>query len=371
MNITSKFLLAAALLFAVSATAQTHVKPLERDIEIPIVDNRRSPIPKYLQMKPDALLGSNSRGDDMEFKTPAAALSNIGALFSKTVAKSANYTVTEADRGTLFLVTTGASNKTITLPDADDVGDGFTVGVMKVDTGVGIVDTGLDFTGSLSIKSQWVVCVSDGTNWRSLNNPAVFDDGSVRLTNGGPSDETHGVSVTADGFVYLGDGVTTVLSTEEKTIFGGWSVNLSSGETGSGPSFAFNAAVSGASFIQKEVWQNRVATTSATVTTIHTVAVPASSTLGVSGFVTARRTGGASGTAEDGAFYRVEFVAKGNAGNNAALIGSATVTTVGESQAGWNVTATASAGNVLIQVTGAASNNVTWHFTGDVFKLSN
>lgn len=109
-------------------------------------------------------------------------------------------------------------------------------------------------------------------------------------------------------------------------------------------------------------YQNRVTTTDATVTTIHSVACAASTSTGFHGYVTARRTGGSSGTAEDGAYYEVQFLATVTSGT--AAIVSSTVTTVAESQAGWDVTVAASGSTVLVKVTGAANNNITWHITG-------
>ena len=102
----------------------------------------------------------------------------------------------------------------------------------------------------------------------------------------------------------------------------------------------------------------RVQTTDATVTTIATEAMPVNTTTLVWGYVVARRTGGTAGSANDGAAYRVEFVAKNTAGT-ATLIGS-DVTARGESQAGWDVTLSASGGTIRVRVTGAASNNVVW-----------
>jgi hypothetical protein len=116
------------------------------------------------------------------------------------------------------------------------------------------------------------------------------------------------------------------------------------------------------------VYQNRVTTANATPTTLHTVAIPASTAVGFTGYVIGRRTGGASGAAEDCAYYRVEFVAKNTAGT-AATVGS-TVTVIGESQAAWDVTTAASTSNILIQVTGAASNDITWHLTGRYYPVS-
>lgn len=101
-----------------------------------------------------------------------------------------------------------------------------------------------------------------------------------------------------------------------------------------------------------------VATTDATVTTIATIAVPATTTKAVEARVVARRTGGASGTAEDGAYYVARAVYKNVAGT-ATAIGSE-VSAAFESQAGWNVSWSQSGSNILLQVTGAAANDINW-----------
>lgn len=102
-----------------------------------------------------------------------------------------------------------------------------------------------------------------------------------------------------------------------------------------------------------------VSTTDATVTTIATIAVPATTTLTIEGTVSARRTGGSSGTAEDAAGYQVLATYKNVAGT-ATLVGAGSIIVVGEDQAGWDVTLSASAGNALIRVTGSSNNNVNW-----------
>lgn len=113
--------------------------------------------------------------------------------------------------------------------------------------------------------------------------------------------------------------------------------------------------------------QEKVFTTDATVTTLTTLAIPVSTTVVVSGYVAARRTGGSAGAAEDGAGYRVEIVAKNTAGT-AAAIGSS-VTAIGESQAGWDVTVDASGGSIRVRVTGAANNNVSWIWSGRTISV--
>jgi hypothetical protein len=102
-----------------------------------------------------------------------------------------------------------------------------------------------------------------------------------------------------------------------------------------------------------------IRTADATVTTLRTVVVPVNQTLVLSGYVCGRRTAGSAGSTNDGAGYRVEFVAKNTSGT-AALIGAGAVTALGESQGGWDITLSASGGTILVRVTGAANNNVVW-----------
>lgn len=115
--------------------------------------------------------------------------------------------------------------------------------------------------------------------------------------------------------------------------------------------------------------QAKVRTTDATVTTLATVKISQDHSVLVSGLVVARRTGGSAGAANDGAGYVVEFLAKNTSGT-AALIGSGTVTVIGESQAAWAVTLSASAGTILVRVTGAANNNVTWTWSAKTLSVT-
>jgi hypothetical protein len=116
--------------------------------------------------------------------------------------------------------------------------------------------------------------------------------------------------------------------------------------------------------------QARVATTDATVATLYAATIPVDTTVIVSGHVVARRTGGSAGAANDGAGYVVEFCAKNTTGT-AALIGAGTVTVLGESQAGWDCTLSASAGTIRVRVTGAANNNVSWRWSGRSLSVKN
>jgi hypothetical protein len=115
-------------------------------------------------------------------------------------------------------------------------------------------------------------------------------------------------------------------------------------------------------------YQNRVATTDATLTTLHTFTVPASTTYYINAIVVARRTGGSAGTAEDGASYEIKGCYKNVAGT-ATIIGALNVIT-NESQVAWNATLTPSGATVLLRITGALNNNITWHTTSKVYHLS-
>lgn len=114
--------------------------------------------------------------------------------------------------------------------------------------------------------------------------------------------------------------------------------------------------------------QNRVATTNATVTTIETVDIPASTDVLIEAKVVSRRTGGVSGAAEDGAGY-VRYALYKNIGGTATEIAESAAVTL-ESQSAWNCTISPSGGDAIVTVAGAASNDVTWHSTVRTWYLS-
>lgn len=110
-----------------------------------------------------------------------------------------------------------------------------------------------------------------------------------------------------------------------------------------------------------QIRQNRVATTDATVTTLETIAITASKTYLIESRVVARRTGGAAGTADDGAVYIRRAMVTTKTGT--VTINAVQDDLTQEDQAGWDCTFTVSGTNVLVRITGAADNNVTWHAT--------
>lgn len=120
--------------------------------------------------------------------------------------------------------------------------------------------------------------------------------------------------------------------------------------------------------VAEKVFQARVATTDATVTTIATIAIPTTTSVLIEARVVARRTGGSSGTAEDGAAYVIYALYKNVAGTATEI--NETTAFTGESQSGWDCSVSGSGGDALIRVTGAANNNVTWHVTYRTYSVS-
>lgn len=112
-----------------------------------------------------------------------------------------------------------------------------------------------------------------------------------------------------------------------------------------------------------------VSTTDATVTTLFSLTIPASTTVAIHGYVFARRTGGSGGTAEDGAYYE-RAVAIKNVAGTATLIGSVASIATMEDQAGWDCTFDVTSATVRCRITGAANNNVNWKGRFKVMKVS-
>lgn len=113
-----------------------------------------------------------------------------------------------------------------------------------------------------------------------------------------------------------------------------------------------------------------VNTTNATQTTAATFAIASGNTYLIEARITARRTGGSAGTAEDGASYvrRGTYTTKSG---TVTLMGSVqTIGTDAEDQAAWDATLDISGSNVRVRVTGATNNNITWYVDATVQRVA-
>lgn len=107
--------------------------------------------------------------------------------------------------------------------------------------------------------------------------------------------------------------------------------------------------------------QSKVTTTNASNTAIFIVNIPLNQTVMITANVCAHRTGGSAGSANDSGFYQI-FGAYKNNGGTLAGIGTP-VYSHGGDQAAWGISLTTSGTTAIVQVTGAANNNITWQGT--------
>lgn len=107
---------------------------------------------------------------------------------------------------------------------------------------------------------------------------------------------------------------------------------------------------------------SKTTTTDATIKTIQTIAaaaIPNDAVTTIEARVTAHRTGGASGTAGDSAFYLIYATFK-DVGGTVTQVGTPTPTVTHESVAGWDAIIDTSGTNIRVRVTGAATTNISW-----------
>jgi len=105
----------------------------------------------------------------------------------------------------------------------------------------------------------------------------------------------------------------------------------------------------------------RGTTTDGNANTIWSITLDANTSYLFEANVLGYRTGGSSGAAGDSGAYKV-FGGVVDVSGTATAVGAGTSTAITlEDQAGWNAAFALSGNTVLLQVTGAANNNVVWH----------
>lgn len=137
----------------------------------------------------------------------------VTGIDGTATAKSADYTVTDADRVRTILMTTGASDRTVTLPTAADNTNRI-ITVKKVDSGTGIVI--IDGEGSEQIDTSPTVRISDqlaavtvqcdGTAWYLLS--------TMRCHTAKGTAVTASTAVTNTAFTNLATNVTLTFTAD-------------------------------------------------------------------------------------------------------------------------------------------------------------
>lgn len=118
----------------------------------------------------------------------------LGGLYpyTKTVSTE-DYTILDDDHYVFILVTTGASNRTVTLPTAS-ANSGRVFYILKVDSGAGevIVDGegGETIEGFTTVRLvnqyDWIGIIGDGSNWLRFSGPIAPTTGEPSLGTGHP-----------------------------------------------------------------------------------------------------------------------------------------------------------------------------------------
>lgn len=96
--------------------------------------------------------------------SPRLSRLSLKSLFSKVTTKSADFTVATTEDGYLYEISAAAAAVVATLPSAVTVGEGFCICLQKSEGSANVVTTS-PATATLSVASQSIVLVSDGTNW--------------------------------------------------------------------------------------------------------------------------------------------------------------------------------------------------------------
>jgi len=115
-----------------------------------------------------------------------------------------------------------------------------------------------------------------------------------------------------------------------------------------------------------KMYQNRITTTNATQTVLHTINMEDNSVYFVEAKVAARATG----VINTGAGYVRRATYRRYAGGAAQLIGAVQDDFTAESNTAWDCTLTTSTSYIQVQVTGSANTPITWHGTIFLMHLS-
>lgn len=123
--------------------------------------------------------------------------------------------------------------------------------------------------------------------------------------------------------------------------------------------------------INERTYQFRVATTGSEVVPVYICQVPAETVMGFDITTVSRRTGSPvmSGSAEDGGFFKI-ISQYNNIGGVATIVGSDVSVYAQSNQGTWAIaTASDGADGVLMNVTGAEVNDITWHATVKTYSV--
>lgn len=221
-----------------------------------------------------------------------------------------------------------------------------------------------------------IVADDDNTNWflildEALESRVVMNDSGTQFTGAGgastafviesgplPTSKVFQVKqVGSETFSVGSDGNVTITANDTDT-------GLAIKQSSSGTVLKEETETDGANPV-RVTKQGRVATTDATETAIVTVPTATNSITYIKATVVARVTGGAGGFANQGAAFEVHGAFDNVAGtvNELATQAITEIALTDTNTGSYAIDMDVSGTNVLVTVTGGATDNVTWHAT--------
>ena len=205
---------------------------------------------------------------------------------------------------------------------------------------------------STALSSNRIMVSSSG----AIVEAAALTDGQLLIGSSAAAPVAANITQGANQGVVISNGAGSIALSTAQDIRTSASPTFAS-ETISGAGAFFEIQDTTAA-VDMKVSMNTVNTTNATVTTISTVPTVTDTVMILEVKVMGRRTGGAAGSAGDSATY-IRTVRVKNIGGTVSLASLQSDFT-SEDQSSFNATISVSGTNAIVQVTGAANNNMTW-----------
>lgn len=312
----------------------------------------------------------------------------------------------EIKQGTVPFIFDHANKRIIKTPTVQTYTIGFTAGPAGSDTQIqfndgGVMGADADFTwnkstDTLTLGSFATIATPSGEDLNILlgaggglfldtadgttpgdvaitagdSNSGTNDGGDIRLEAGNPNGAAIAGNITLTGGQSSTSGASggnlifTPGSTSGTNNSAGKVQALLASGNGTGKDSVFEITTTSNGQPSRRT-TGRILTTDGSATSASSRRMPTmdnDSTLFIKAMVTARRTGGTSGSAGDSAGYEITAVYNKDGAAAPTIVGAIQADFTVEDQAGWNATFVVSSNDVLLQVTGAADNNVTWSF---------
>lgn len=137
--------------------------------------------------------------------SPITSRLNLKALFANLASKSADFTITTAEDGFYYKVSTASGNVLATLPNAATVGDGFLLSFQKTE-GSPYVLTTIPTTQTLSISQQSMILRSNGAGWDVVSQ---YNPLTIGVTISGVVQNLYGIIALTGGTSTCLDGLAT------------------------------------------------------------------------------------------------------------------------------------------------------------------